>query len=150
MQSPVSGTSSGKGLERGHPALFAALRLSVAAVWIYEGLWLKILHPSPHELAVMRSVTVGALPPSRLLFLIGCGEILLGLGVLSGLYPRFLAWFQGIILVLMNGIGILFAGQAIGDPIGLVIHNLPFLLCIAVLGAYSPSPRTRRPVARQP
>jgi uncharacterized membrane protein YphA (DoxX/SURF4 family) len=126
-----------------HPPLLTAIRLAVAAVWIYEGLWLKVVRPAPHELAVAQSVPMGPFSPAALLGVIGGGETLLGLGVLSGRYDRFLAWFQGVLLVLMNAIGILFAGSAISDPVGLVIHNLPLLVCIVVLGVYgsgSPAP----------
>jgi uncharacterized membrane protein YphA (DoxX/SURF4 family) len=149
MQHPVSATSDGKSPDCIHPALLAAIRLTVAAVWIYEGLWLKIVRPAPHELAVMGSMSFGPLSPGRLLFAIGGGEVLLGLGVLSGLYSRFLAWFQGVILLLMNGMGILFAGKAIADPVGLVIHNLPFFLCIVILGVYGGSARAARQAATQ-
>jgi uncharacterized membrane protein YphA (DoxX/SURF4 family) len=138
-----AGTISARDPGHLHPALLSAVRLGVAAVWIYEGLWLKMLYPSPHELAVMRAVTVGSLSPTTLLFLIGCGELLLGLGVLSSVHPRFLAWFQGVILVLMNALGIAFTGKAIADPAGLVVHNLPFLLCILILGVHAPAPSTR-------
>ena len=150
MRRPLSGTSDCKGRDRVHPTLLAAIRVAVAAVWIYEGFWLKMARPAPHELAVMGAVSLGSLSPSRLLFLIGCGEVLLGLGVLSGLYFRFLAWFQVVVLVLMNGIGILFAGKAISDPFGLVIHNLPFLLCIVVLGVYGPGSFAPRRAAGKP
>jgi uncharacterized membrane protein YphA (DoxX/SURF4 family) len=115
-----------------------SFRLTVAAIWIYEGLWLKLVHPAPHELAVMRSVAISPLPPERLLFVIGCGEVLLGVGVLGGVAPRLLAGVQATILVLMNGIGILFGGNSIPDPVGLVIHNLPFLMCILILGWSEP------------
>jgi uncharacterized membrane protein YphA (DoxX/SURF4 family) len=132
-----------------HPALLIALRLSIAAIWLYEGLWLKILHPSPHELAVVEAVPFGKLSPAQVLALIGAGETLMGLGVLSGLYPRFLAWFQGSVLVLMNGIGIAFSHGAIADPVGLVLKNLPLLLCILVLGLYSPEKRVRLRAAKK-
>ena len=133
-----------------HPRLLATIRLAVAAVWIDEGLWLKMLHPAPHELAVTAAVAIGRVPPDRLLFGIGCGEVLLGLGVLSGWYPRFLAWVQAGALILMNGIGIVFAGRAISDPVGLVIHNLPFLLCILILGNCGHDPSVPRRAAGQP
>ena len=121
-----------------NPVLLAAMRLAVAAVWIYEGLWQKVLRPAPHELAIVQSVALGLLSPLQFLRLIGIGETLLGLGVLSGLYARPLAWFQGVLLVLMNGIGIASSGSAIADPVGLVIRNLPLLLCIAALGVHGP------------
>jgi hypothetical protein len=110
----------------------------VAALWLHEGLWLKVVHPAPHELAVVESIAIGPLSARQLLLLIGWGETFLGMGVLSGLYHRFLAWFQAVVLVLMNGIGVLFAGAAIPDPLGLVIHNLPLLLCILILGMHGP------------
>lgn len=122
-----------------NPLLLAVVRLALAAVWIYEGLWLKVARPSMHELAVAQSVTIGPLSPVTLLRVIGGGETLMGLGVLSGRYARFLAWFQGVVLVLMNAVGILFAGDAIPDPVGLVIHNLPLLACIVVLGVCGPA-----------
>jgi uncharacterized membrane protein YphA (DoxX/SURF4 family) len=133
-----------------HPLLLAAIRLTVAAVWIYEGLWLKMIRPAPHELDVVRSVAIGALTPAQLLFAIGCGETLLGLGVLSGWFWRPLAIFQAILLILMNGIGIAFSGPAIPSPVGLVIHNLPFLLCIVVLGFHGPGAWTLPRPGRRP
>jgi uncharacterized membrane protein YphA (DoxX/SURF4 family) len=133
-----------------HPPLLAAIRLAVAAVWIYEGLWLKVVRPAPHELAVAQSVTVGPFSPATLLHLIGGGETVLGLAVLSGRFDRVLAWFQGVVLVLMNAIGILFAGSALPDPVGLVIHNLPLLLCIVVLGVYGPGSAAPPGAARKP
>jgi uncharacterized membrane protein YphA (DoxX/SURF4 family) len=121
-----------------HPVLLAGIRVAVAAVWIYEGLWLKVLRPAPHELALVESLPFRALSPSQILLGIGVGETLLGLGVLSGWHARLLAWFQGVLLVLMNGIGIALGGGAVADPVGLVIHNLPLLLCIIALGVHGP------------
>lgn len=129
------------------PTLLIAFRIAVAAVWIYEGLWLKLLRPAPHELAVVASFAAGPLSPRELLAVIGCGETLLGLGVLSGLFARLLAWFQGTLLVLMNGLGILFAGEAIADPFGLVIRNLPLLLCVVTLGVQAPHADRKAPSA---
>lgn len=123
------------------PGLLTAIRLSVAAIWLYEGLWLKILHPAPHELAVVETVPRGPLTAAQFLALIGGGETLMGLGVLTGRYPRFLAWFQGSVLVLMNGAGIAFSHGAIADPVGLVLRNLPLLLCIIGLGLHRPPKR---------
>ena len=121
------------------PVLIWLLRGVVALVWIYEGLWLKVIRQAPHELQVVASVGIGWLPPKTLLFLIGSGETLLGIGVLTGLYARFLAWFQILLLLAMNAVGIVFGHGSISDPAGLLIHNLPFLACIAILGLCSPN-----------
>ena len=128
---------------RSSEVLFLVVRVTVAAVWLYEGLWLKVLLRAPHELAVVESLPhVLPLSPTDLLTLIGFGETLLAVGVLSGLFWRPLALLQAALVVLMNTGGIVFAGgTAIGDPLGLVVHNLPFLACIALIGAYGPGPR---------
>ena len=120
------------------PSFLAVTRCVVALVWLYEGLWLKIIAHDPHQLAIVKSFAFGSFTPFLLMTLIGGGETLLGLAVLSGLYWRFIAWFQGVLLVVMNITGILFGGGQIAQPIGLLIHNLPLLLCIALLSIYGP------------
>jgi ligand-binding SRPBCC domain-containing protein len=118
--------------------LLPAIRLVVALTWLYEGLWLKIIRQAPHELAVVASAA-GSLPvpvqPLTLLRLIGLGETLLGIGVLTGKHSRLLSRIQIALLVGMNGAGILFGKGSIEDPAGLVITNLPFALCIVALGS---------------
>src|SRR5262249_33623676 len=100
--------------------------------------------------AVVESIHLGSLSPSRLLFLIGWGETGLGLGVLSGRLGRPLGWIQGASLVLMNVLGVVWGGPASADPFGLVIHNLPFLLCIVVLGVYGPGFRAPKRALEPP
>lgn len=121
------------------PVFVFVVRLAIALVWLYEGLWLKLIERAPHELAVVEGVGgLMSLTPLQFLQLIGAGETLLALGVLSGLFWRPLAWFQLALLVAMNAIGILKGGNAISDPAGLLIRNLPFVLCIVIVGLYGP------------
>lgn len=122
------------------------LRVAVAAVWLYEGLWLKVLQPSPHEVAIVRNVVSGtSVSPTLFLALIGIGETLLALAILSGLFARPLAWLQATLLIGMNALGILLGRGAITQPFSLLIHNLPMLACIALLGLSAP----RRNPARE-
>lgn len=123
-----------------HPKLIFTLRLIVALIWLHEGLWLKLITRAPHEVAVVEAVgKIGPFAPLQLLLLIGAGETLLAMGVLSGLFWRAVAWFQIVLLVTMNAIGIVSSGgTAIPDPLGLVIKNLPLLMCIALIGLYGP------------
>ena len=124
----------------------AVIRCVVTLVWLYEGLWLKVLARDPHQLSIVKSFAFDPLTPLILMTLIGCGETLLGLTVLSGLFWRFVASFQGVLLITMNITGILFGGGQIAQPVGLLIHNLPFLACIATLGIYGPG----KPVLKLP
>jgi uncharacterized membrane protein YphA (DoxX/SURF4 family) len=121
------------------PQTIFCLRVCVAIVWLYEGLWLKLIEQAPHELAVVASV--GAIGPiSRLQFmqLIGAGETLLAVGVISGLFWRPIAWLQVVLLTAMNSIGIFKGGDAISDPGDLIVRNLPLVVCISVIGFYGP------------
>lgn len=128
------------------PRFLMVVRCVVALVWLYEGLWLKVVAHDPHQLAIVKSFAFGPLTPVMLMTLIGCGETLLGLAVLSGLFARFMAWFQGLLLIAMNLTGILFGGGQIAQPVGLLIHNLPLLVCIALLGVCGPG----QPVLKLP
>ncbi len=114
-----------------------AIRIVIAATWIYQGLWLKVVLVDPHHLAVVQAVG-GPLPPLHFLKLIGIGETLLGLAVLTGITHRFIAAIQVALLLAMNALGILFGGGAIERPVGLLIQNLPFLICVILIGLYGP------------
>lgn len=119
-------------------AFLTAVRISIALVWLYQGLWLKIVAADAHHLEIVRQV--GFTSPLLAMRLIGVGETLLGIGVLSGFYPRAVAALQIAIILAMNVTGILFGGGSIPDPAGLLIGNLPLLLCIALTGLVQRSP----------
>jgi uncharacterized membrane protein YphA (DoxX/SURF4 family) len=121
------------------PHILTVIRCIVALVWLYEGLWMKLAVRDPHELAIVAAVGgPGGLTPSNFLTLIGVGETLLALGVLSGLLARPLAALQIFLLIAMNGIGIVWGGGNIAHPVGLLIKNLPFLTCIYLVGRFGP------------
>lgn len=126
-----------------NPKLIFAIRLALAAVWFYNGLWLKIIALDAHHLEIVRSVSNSSgIEPALLLRLIGSAETLLGIGIVSGLLYRFVSYFQIFIILLMNLIGSIGGGGAIAHPFGLVISNLPTIMCALVVatngpGAYS-------------
>ena len=87
----------------------------------------------------MRSVAqVTGLEPELLLRLIGGCETLLGVGIVSGLCYRFVSYFQIIIILLMNLIGSIFGGGAIQHPFGLIISNLPTIMCAVIVATCGP------------
>jgi hypothetical protein len=107
---------------------FWLIRIAVAAVWLYEGLWCKLLRGQPHELEVVESVPyfgprVGAL----FLQVLGVIEVLLAIWVLSGIAPVWCALAQTVLLVTLNANGLLWARRVIHDPAGMVIKNVAFL-----------------------
>jgi hypothetical protein len=105
------------------------IRLAVAAVWLYEGLWCKLLGGEPHQLEVVNAVPrygprVGAL----FLKVLGVVEVGIGLWALSGLLPLACALAQTILLVALNANGLLWARHIIHDPAGMVVKNAAFLV----------------------
>jgi hypothetical protein len=103
-------------------------RVVVALVWFYEGLWCKLLAGCPSHAAIVRS-----LPPpvarfaDALLIALGAAEVALGLWILTGWEARVAFWAQALLLVLMNGGGLIWGRAAIEDPASLVIHNAVLL-----------------------
>ncbi|MHA3772523.1 DoxX-like family protein [Verrucomicrobiota bacterium sgz303538] len=126
-----------------NPHFVAAGRAIVALTWLYQGFWLKVVALDPHHLEIVTHV--GFSSPEIALRLIGLGETLLGLGVLSGILYRWIALFQIVLIVAMNVTGILFGGGSIAHPAGLLIGNLPLLFCIALVGWYGPGSFALRP-----
>lgn len=125
-ESPVSPPRRAARLKQ--PTFFAwSLRLAVALVWLYQGLWAKLLAPAPNQIEVVRSALPPALPAEIVLTMIGAIETGLALWVLSGLRARLAALVQTALLVGMNGAGLVWSREHIADPAGMIVNNLAFL-----------------------
>ena len=111
------------------------LRVSVALVWLHEGLWMKVVHRDPHELSIVTAVgTPFGLSTVQFLAVIGIGEVLIAFAVLIGILRRPIAWLQIALILAMNLTAIFGGHGVISEPVGLLIHNLPLLLCIWLAG----------------
>ncbi len=105
------------------------LQAAVAAVWLYEGFWCKVLARSRHEFEVVEQVPFLAPSTSHaLLRVLGLAETALGVWVLTTWQPIGAAVVQTALLVGLNSAGIYFSRQRIPDPAGMVIKNAAFLL----------------------
>jgi hypothetical protein len=103
-------------------------RVVVALVWCYEGLWCKLLAGCPSHAAIVRSLPpLVARSADALLAALGAAEVVLGLWILTGWKARVAFWAQALLLVLMNGGGLIWGGAAIADPASMVIHNVVLL-----------------------
>jgi uncharacterized membrane protein YphA (DoxX/SURF4 family) len=117
------------------------LQSAVAAVWLYEGFWCKVLGRSRHEFEVVEQVPFLAPATSHMLLrALGVVETALGLWVLSGWQPVVAAIVQTALLVGLNCAGIYFSRQRIPDPAGMLVKNAAFLvLAWVVAGAAATS-----------
>lgn len=105
------------------------VRIAVAGVWLYEGLWCKLLGGEPHQLEVVAAVPRYG-PRVGALFLKALGVVEVGIGIwaLSGVLPLPCVVAQTLLLVTLNANGVLWARHVIHDPAGMVVKNFSFLV----------------------
>ncbi|HUK32224.1 MAG TPA: DoxX-like family protein [Candidatus Acidoferrum sp.] len=112
------------------------LRSAVAAVWLYEGLWCKVLGRAKLEAQVVAAVpAIGPRFGQLLLKALGVIEIALAAWVLWGIQPGACAIGETSLLVILNANGLLWARHIIHDPAGMIIKNAAFLVLVWVCGA---------------
>ncbi len=119
----------------GFPPL-VLIRGAVAAVWLYEGLWCKILGRARLEAQVVATVPwIGPQFSQMLLRAIGAVEIALAAWVMYGIHPGACAIAETTLLAVLNVNGLLWARHVIHDPAGMVVKNIAFLVLVWVCGA---------------
>jgi uncharacterized membrane protein YphA (DoxX/SURF4 family) len=114
----------------------ALIRASVAAVWLYEGLWCKILGRAPSQVQVVTAVPrLGPRIGPLFLKVLGVVEVAVGIWVLAGVAPGACAIAQTALLVTLNANGLVWARHIIHEPAGMVVKNIAFLMLVWVCGA---------------
>jgi DoxX-like protein len=109
------------------------IHVAVAAVWLYEGVWCKLLGGEPNQARVVGAVPqLGPRFGGPFLKILGIVEALLALWVLSRLTPVVCALAQTVLLVALNTGGLLFARELIHDPPGMLVKNFAFLVLVWV------------------
>jgi hypothetical protein len=117
------------------------VRGAVAAVWLYEGLWCKVLGREPHQVRVVEAVPrLGPLVGRPFLVALGLVETTLAAWVVSGIAPGLCAIVQVVLLVALNVNGLLWARHIIHDPGGMVVKNIAFLLLAWIAAVMSGGP----------
>jgi hypothetical protein len=107
----------------------AVVHLAVAAVWLYEGLWCKLLRGQPHEFEVVRAVPRwGPRWGEPFLYALGVIEVLIAIWVLSRIAPVWCAAAQTLLLVALNAAGIFWSRYPLPDPVGMVLKNAALLV----------------------
>jgi hypothetical protein len=114
----------------------AVMRGAISAVWLYEGLWCKILGRAQLQVQVVAAVPgVGPHFGHRFLKVLGAVEILLAAWALSGISPASCAIVQTTFLVVLNANGLLWARHIIHEPFGMIVKNIAFLVLVWTCGA---------------
>lgn len=106
-----------------------ALRCLIGGVWVFHGLYSKLLDGIPrHRLIVGR--ILGEDLASWATPTIGLAEVLLGLWAFSGWRPKTCAAVQTLAIIGMNAFEILWARDLLISAPGMVALNLGFLALV--------------------
>jgi hypothetical protein len=109
------------------------IRVAIAAVWLYEGLWCKLLGREPNQRDIVAAHPwFGARTAGLVLKAIGLAEVALAVWVLAGWQPWLAALAQTALLAGLNANGLLFARRLIHDPGGMVVKNFALIVLIWV------------------
>lgn len=112
------------------------IRASVAAVWLYEGVWCKLLGRVHSQVEVVAAVPwLGTRGASAFLKILGVVEVALAVWVLTGAASGICAVTQTAFLIVLNANGILWARRIIHEPAGMIVKNAAFLVLVWVCGA---------------
>jgi len=107
------------------------IRLSIAMVWFYQGLWCKVLGGVPRQEAVISAAPFICAAEVRLaLTTLGLVECGLAIWVLSGQRMRQAATVQTALLAAMNSGGLIWARHLTPDPVGMIVQNFAFLVLV--------------------
>jgi 1,6-anhydro-N-acetylmuramate kinase len=98
----------------------------VASVWIFHGLYSKLLHGIPRHREIVARV-LGPAFATPVTIAVGLAEILLGAWVLTGHARIACATIQTLALIAMNTLEIWRARDLLIHPTGMVALNLAFL-----------------------
>lgn len=109
-------------------------RVAISGIWIYQGLWCKVLGRVPRHREVMAMSPLFNKGAERFAILLGGLEIALAGWVLSGAFARAAAITQIALLIAMNTGGLFWARRIIPDPAGMVFHNLALIVLIWICG----------------
>lgn len=103
----------------------------VAAVWIHQGLWAKILGRDARHAEIVGDVPlIGERWARAATVAIGTGEVTVALWVLSDRRPVAAATTQTLVLAGMNAGGLALSRDRIPEPRRLLVRNLGFLALV--------------------
>ena len=100
-------------------------------MWLYHGLWCKIVGGCPDQLAVVADLPFVPRPLARTaLGALGLVEVALAAWVLSAWRPYAAAFAETALLSVMNGGGLLWSRRHIAHPKALLAENAVFLVLV--------------------
>jgi hypothetical protein len=109
--------------------MLLAFQILIGAVWIFHGLYSKLLRGIPRHRAIVARV-LGEARADLATNVIGVGEVLLGIWALTGWQRVPCAALQTVGLISMNALEIALAVDLLISAIGMVALNCGFVAVI--------------------
>jgi hypothetical protein len=121
------------------PGFLTAAQLLIGSVWVFHGLYSKILNGIPRHRLIVGKI-LGAANAGIATQAIGLLEVMLGLWAFTGWQPVGCAAVQTAAIIAMNTLEILLAGELLISAVGMVILNLGFLSLVWLWALFAPKP----------
>ena len=109
--------------------MLLAAQILIGSVWIFHGLYSKLLRGIPRHRAIVARL-LGEARADVATNVIGVGEILLGVWVFTGWQRIPCAAVQTLALISMNALEIALASDLLISAIGMVALNIGLLMMI--------------------
>ncbi len=106
--------------------LHLAAQIGIGSVWIFHGLYSKILNGIPRHRLIVGKI-LGTERAGIATKTIGLLELLLGVWVITNWQPVWCASVQTAALIVMNSLEIILACELLISSVGMVVLNLLFL-----------------------
>ncbi|HWD90843.1 MAG TPA: DoxX-like family protein [Verrucomicrobiae bacterium] len=104
-------------------------QVGIGAVWIFHGLYSKILNGIPRHRLIVGKI-LGAERAGMMTKIIGLLELLLGAWAIVGWHPVWCASTQTATIIAMNSLEIFLAREFLISAIGMAVLNLFFLALV--------------------
>jgi hypothetical protein len=111
------------------PGLKIAVQILIGSVWVFHGLYSKILNGIPRHRIIVGKI-LGAANAAWATKAIGVLEISLGIWAFTGWHPVPCAVVQTAAIVAMNTLEIAMARELLISSVGMVILNLGYLALV--------------------
>jgi hypothetical protein len=118
--------------------MITAARISIALIWLYQGLWCKILRRAASHQHIVSAVPFVGAPHSRTaVTAIGTVECVIAVWVLSGQSLHSAAVVQTALLGVMNAGALLWTPALVADRTGMLLYNFVLVMLAWVVAQYA-------------
>ncbi|MFC4766096.1 DoxX-like family protein [Effusibacillus consociatus] len=108
-------------------------KTALGFVWIWEGLVPKILFPSPEEIEMVNRTGLAWWEASSFIPFLGVWEILLGLALIAGVFPRLTAGVSLVLLLFFSLVVPWVEPELLYNPFGAITKNAGLIACSIVV-----------------